>query len=98
MPFPRGARTSRRSTLDEDFLEPLSLVSFVIFLTFVLSESSEEEKNHILTCPHTYIHEHTHICTHTHISGAFAQLILKNYTSNRLREEDHKLNVWLLPQ
>lgn len=40
--------------------------------------------------PHTY--------THTDISEAFAQLSLKNFTSNRLREEDNKLSMWLVPQ
>lgn len=104
------------STLDEDFLEPLSLVSFVSFpFFFVLSESSEEEKNiggflniyvcvyiYIHTYTYTYIHVYTYIHTHMYIyiyiSGAFAQLTIKIYTSNRLREEDDKLNVWLLPQ
>lgn len=50
---------------------------------------------HIYMHTGTYIYVHIH--THIYISGALAQLTLKNYTSNRLRE-DNKLNVCLLPQ
>lgn len=108
MPFQEEQELLRPSTLHEDFLEPLSLVSFLIF---VLSESSKEEKTsspekkkvhrHIYICTYIYMHTGTyiyvHIHTHIYISGALAQLTLKNYTSNRLRE-DNKLNVCLLPQ
>lgn len=101
MPFQEEQELLQPSTLDEDFLEPLSLVSFLIF---VLSESSEEEKSffhlekrkkiythrYIYTQVRTYIHIHIHI--HTYILGALTQLTLKN-TSNRLTEEDGKLNV-----
>lgn len=69
----------------------------VLSVSLRLSCLKAQRKRKAYTYPHTCIHEHTpHICTH--ISGAFAQLILKNYTSNRLREEDNKINVWLLPQ
>lgn len=44
MPFQEEQEFMRPSTVDEDFLEPLSLVSFVNFHIFLLSESSEEEK------------------------------------------------------
>lgn len=69
-----------------------------------LKSSSPEKKKvhrHIYICTYIYMHTGTyiyvHIHTHIYISGALAQLTLKNYTSNRLRE-DNKLNVCLLPQ